>query len=236
MIAIFIGALTIPALSSCPVISAVIFDMDGLLVSSEPLWRRAEIEAFAEVGVTLTEEMCLETTGLRIDQVVEHWRRRFGFTKRSHAEVRRNVLDRVARLIADEAAPLPGAIELVERAASELPIALASSSPHAIIDAVLDRFGARERFTVIHSADEEDHGKPHPAVFITTASRLDLPAVECLVFEDSFNGVLAAKAARMRCVAVPEEEHRDDPRFVIADRVLPDLRAIDDAIWRELVA
>jgi sugar-phosphatase len=236
MIAILIGALPIPALSSCPVVSAVIFDMDGLLVSSEPLWRRAEIEAFAEVGVTLTETLCLETTGLRIDQVVDHWQRRFGFTAKSHAAVRQDVLDRVASSIAREAEPLPGALAAVERAARALPIALASSSPRSIIDAVLDRLSIRPLFRVIHSADEEAYGKPHPVVFLTTAEQLGAAAVDCLVFEDSFNGVLAAKAARMKCVAVPEQEQRGDPRFVIADWILPDLTVLDDDVWRELLA
>jgi mannitol-1-/sugar-/sorbitol-6-/2-deoxyglucose-6-phosphatase len=217
-------------------ISAVIFDMDGLLVDSEPLWRRAEIAAFAEVGVPLTETLCLETTGLRIDQVVEHWGRRFGFTGKTHAELRRDILDRVAALITSEAHPLPGAREAVERAAAELPIALASSSPHAIIDAVLARFSIRDRFRVIHSADEEPYGKPHPVVFLSTAARLGVNPVDCLVLEDSFNGVLAAKSARMRCVAVPEAAQRGDPRFVIADRILSSLVELDDDTWRDLLA
>ena len=217
-------------------ISAVIFDMDGLLVDSEPLWRRAEIAAFAEVGVTLDETLCLETTGLRIDQVVEHWQRRFGFRAKSHAEVRRDILERVTALIASEAEPLPGARAAVERAAAELPIALASSSPHSIIDAVLSRFAIRDLFRVIHSADEEPYGKPHPVVFLSTASRLGVAEVDCLVLEDSLNGVLAAKAARMRCTAVPEAAQRNDPRFVIADRILSSLVELDDATWRSLLA
>ncbi len=217
-------------------ISAVIFDMDGLLVDSEPLWRRAEIEAFAEVGVALNDTMCLETTGLRIDQVVDHWQQRFGFTFESPAAVRRDVLARVGRLITREAEPRPGAVEAVERAARTLPVALASSSPHAIIDAVLDRFGVRAVFRVIHSADDEQYGKPHPAVFLTTAARLERSALECLVLEDSLNGVLAAKAARMRCLAVPEAEQQRDPRFAIADRILPSLTALDDEVWREMIA
>src|SRR5688572_27650154 len=214
-------------------IDAVVFDMDGLLVDSEPLWRRAEMAAFARVGVMLTEKMCLETTGLRIDHVIDHWKRRFGFE--GHAEIRRDILDRVARLISEEGEPLPGAVDAIARAAEAVPIALASSSPHSIIDAVLDRFRVRDRFRVIHSADEEPYGKPHPVVFLSTAQRLGVSPLDCLVFEDSLNGVLAAKSARMLCVAVPEAAQRGDPRFVIADRILGSLIELDDATWRELM-
>jgi sugar-phosphatase len=217
-------------------ISAVIFDMDGLLVGSEPLWREAEVEVFRTAGVPLDETMCLETTGLRIDQVVEHWDRRFGLSGKSHRELREAILSRVAALIGERALPLPGAIDAVTYAAERLPAALASSSPHAIIDAVLLRLGVRGRFRVVHSADEEAFGKPHPAVFLETARRLGVLPVECLVFEDSLNGVLAAKAARMRCVAVPEDATKGDPRFVIADRVLADLTRLDGETWAELLA
>ena len=211
-------------------IAAVIFDMDGLLVNSEPLWQRAEIEVFGEAGVPLTHELCRETTGLRIDQVVDHWQRRFGFSGLDHETVRTRVLDRVGRLISDEAEPMPGALDAVASAPGR--IALASSSPRAIIDAVIDRFEIRDAFEIICSADEEKYGKPHPVVFLRTAERLDVSPLECLVLEDSLNGVLAAKAARMRCVAVPEAEQRDDPRYVIADRVLDSLVGLD---WEALV-
>jgi mannitol-1-/sugar-/sorbitol-6-/2-deoxyglucose-6-phosphatase len=204
-------------------IRAVIFDMDGVLVNSEPLWRRAEIAAFGEVGATLTEDMCLETTGLRIDQVVEHWQRRFGF---GETNVRQDILARVEALIRAEGQPLPGAREAVQNAARKYPIALASSSPYSIIDAVLACFGLRDLFSVIHSADEEPYGKPHPIVFLTTAAKLGVDPVDCLVIEDSLNGVIAAKAARMQCVAVPEEAHRSDPRFAIADRILCSLEEL----------
>lgn len=215
-------------------IEAVIFDMDGLLVDSEPLWQQAEIEVFGEAGVPLTNELCLETTGLRIDQVVEHWDRRFGLVRRSPDEVRRRVLDRVCALISERAEEKPGATEAIERAAARHRTALASSSPHPIIDAVLDRFGIRDRFEVIHSADEEPYGKPHPAVYLTTAARLSVSPLACLALEDSLNGVLAAKAARMRCLAVPEGPAGADPRFAIADERLPSLLDLDEPTWQRL--
>jgi sugar-phosphatase len=106
-----------------------------------------------------------------------------------------------------------------------LQLAVASSSPPRLIEASLARLGLRDHFTEIVSAESEPYGKPHPAVFLTTAARLGVAPTECLVFEDSLNGLVAAKAARMICVAVPE---RVDPRFAFADLVLPSLEAFDD--------
>ena len=106
---------------------------------------------------------------------------------------------------------------------------MASSTPLALIHRCLDHFGIRDRFVVIATAADEAYGKPHPAVFLTAAQRLGVSASSCLVFEDSSAGVLAAKAARMACVAVPTPEERHRPEFAIADLVLDSLSALSEA-------
>jgi len=204
---------------------AAIFDMDGLLIDSEPLWRRAEVEVFATVGVPLTEAMCEATTGLRIDEVAAHWHRRQPWEGESVASVAGRIVERMIGLVAEEGAAQPGAHAAIDACArAGLTLALASSSPERLIDATLARLGLGERFVIRRSAEHEELGKPHPAVFLRTAEDLGVEAADCLVFEDSLNGVLAAKAARMTCVAVPE---RDDPRFCIADRVLGSLEQVE---------
>ena len=209
---------------------AVIFDMDGLLIDSEPLWRRAEIEIFAEFGVSLTDAMCASTKGLRIDEVVAHWHRRFQWTSPTPAVVREKVVARVIELIAAEGQPLPGVRHAVDLAGAEgRRLALASSSSMAIIDAALTRLNIRERFAAVISAEHETYGKPHPAVFLKAAEALDVEPTACLVLEDSLPGVIAAKAARMRCIVVPENAERDEPRFIIADAMLNALSEFEAA-------
>ena len=214
-------------MTSGPGVAAVIFDMDGVLVDSEPLWQVAEIEVFAAVGVALTIERCQETIGLRIDEAVDHWWIRHPWSGPLPAEVADGIVARVTELIAERAEPLPGVRDAIAAARRVGPIALASSSPRRLIDAVLARFDLH--FDVVHSAEDEAFGKPHPAIYLTTADRLGVAPTRCLAVEDSVNGVVAAKAARMACVAIPELAQRDDPRFGVADAVLDSLGAL--AVW-----
>jgi len=203
---------------------AIIFDMDGLLIDSEPLWVRAEIEIFGEVGVVLREEDCARTKGLRTDDVIAYWHTRRPWDSRTPAEVEARLIARVASLVREGGVALPGVASAIEVArAGGRPLALASSSPLVIIHAALERLGLAETFDVVQSAEKETHGKPHPGIFLRTAERLGIPAVECLVLEDSLMGVIAAKAARMTCVAVPFGHPRHDPRFVLADSVVASL-------------
>ncbi|HEV2862122.1 MAG TPA: HAD-IA family hydrolase, partial [Pyrinomonadaceae bacterium] len=102
--------------------------------------------------------------------------------------------------------------------------------------AVTERLGLAGEFEVAYSAEEEEYGKPHPGVYLTTARRLGVSPAECLAVEDSFNGVLAAKAARMKCVAVPEPAPKADPRFCIADAVLDTLEDLNEEVWQQLNA
>jgi mannitol-1-/sugar-/sorbitol-6-/2-deoxyglucose-6-phosphatase len=218
------------------VIDAVVFDMDGLLVDSEPLWVRAEIEIFGEVGVVLGEEDCAKTKGLRIDDVVGHWFSRHPWTRRSPAEVEERLVGRVAELVATEGVAKPGVAAAVAAArTSARRIALASSSPLRIIRAALGRLGLESAFDVVRSAETEPLGKPHPGLFLRTAAELSANPTACVVLEDSLTGVVAAKAARMACIAVPEAWPDQDARFVLADAVLGSLGEVTPDLLARLV-
>lgn len=212
---------------------AAIFDMDGLLVDSEPLWVRAELEVFAGVGLRLSPDDCAQTTGLRIDQVAAHWWDRRPWTADvSPDAVAARIVDRMEDLLGSEADPLPGvhhAVDLVQAQGARL--ALASSSPRRLIDAALPGLGLADRFEVIRSAELEPRGKPHPAVYLSTAAELGLDPGRCIAFEDSLNGVIAAKAATMGCVAVPDARQRLAPAFRVADMVLPSLAMLTADAW-----
>ncbi len=225
-----------PAGTARPV-RVVIFDLDGLLIDSEPLWRRAEIEVFASVGLELTESDVRQTMGLRIDDAVRHWWDRFPWSGPSRVDIERAVTTRVAELIEQSGEPMPGALESVTLCGElALPVAVCSGSYAVVIEAALDRLGIRSAVTVWHSAEWEPLGKPHPGVYLSTAAKMGVDPTTCLALEDSMNGAVAARAARMRVVAVPDDPSVDASRFGFCDAVLPSLAAFDRALLESLRA
>lgn len=188
---------------------AVIFDVDGLLIDSEPLWEQTERRVFAKVGVDLSAEDCQQTTGLRTDEVVRYWFERQPWVDVSPGEVETWILDGMVEAIAAHGSPLPGAVAALQIASRlDVPIAVASSSPPQLIDASLQRLGVSGMFATTASAYDEPFGKPDPGVYLTVARQLDVDPTRCVALEDSPNGVRSAKAAGMRCIAVPTSAHR----------------------------
>lgn len=206
---------------------AVIFDMDGLLIDSEPLWQEVELDIFLKLGLKLDAKNMLETTGLRTDEVVQYWHQRQPWQSPSQKHVTSEIVQGMVNALSSRQTIMPGvqhALDLVSQLA--LPMAIASSSARRIIKAALKSNGLSQYFGVIHSAEHEQYGKPHPGVYISTADRLGVKPTLCLSFEDSPNGVLAAKAAKMACIAIPEPHNRNHPAIGIADIVLDSLNQL----------
>ena len=108
-------------------------------------------------------------------------------------------------------------------AKKNIPLAIASSSALSLIETVVDGLKIRKYFSVLYSAEHEKYGKPHPGVYISACEKLGIQPIHALAFEDSLNGILAAKSAKIRCIAVPEEINANNPKFAIADRILDSL-------------
>lgn len=206
-------------------IKAVIFDMDGVLIDSEPFWKQAEVEIYPSVGLHLTPDDCMQTMGMRIDKAVEFWYRRQPWpTPPTLDEIRQRIVDRVITLIEERGQAMLGVQTVLEWVRQrQLPLAIASSSDLSMIRAVVAKLAIQDYFDLLYSAEFEPYGKPHPGVYLTTAAKLGVAPTDCLVIEDSMRGILAAKAAEMRCVAVPDPSLHGDPRLSIADWVLPSL-------------
>lgn len=210
---------------------AVIYDMDGLLIDSEPFWRKAEIKIFATVGLQLSEADCMETTGFRFDEVVEYWWHRQPWKDKSKVQIHDEVLDEMEYAITHHAKAMKGVHESLNYCKSKnLKIALASSSAMRLIKATVKKLEIESYFDMLVSAEYETYGKPHPAVFLHTADRIDARPERCVVIEDSFNGLLAAKSAKMKCVIIPDPATYDEARFVIADWKLRSLEEISSVL------
>ena len=212
-----------------PTFDAAIFDMDGLLLESESLWRTAEVEAVTRLGLPLTNEDFDSTMGVRMRDVARIWYQRFPWEGPTPDEVAEQVIDRLIELLAGRQC-LPGVLDAIQLCADEgMRLALCSSSDERIIDAVLSELGIGHRFELTHSAEHNEHGKPHPEPFLSTATKLGVDPRRCLVFEDSVTGCVSAKAAGMTVVAVPDRDARPNPAFGIADVVLPSLEHLGES-------
>ena len=206
--------------------------MDGLLIDTEPVWRSAEKEVFADLGIELTEADLLDSTGVRIDELAAV---RLPLDGPGPAEVADRITNQVVDYVKRAGEPMPGvpeAIALFGR--SDLRLAIASSSPERLIDAVCTRLRLVD-IDVRCSALDEAHGKPAPDVYLAAARRLGLSPARCLALEDSPSGVLAAKDAGMTCVAVPDPLLTGDPRYRRADLVLPSLTELTEPLLRSLI-
>jgi mannitol-1-/sugar-/sorbitol-6-/2-deoxyglucose-6-phosphatase len=221
-------------------ISAVILDMDGLLIDTEPVWRIAEASVFASLGIELSESDLLDSTGQTIAELVPSWRQRpagpHEGTELSDDEIADRVTDLVIEQVAAEGAPMPGVMEAIALFKREgLRLAIASSSPRRLIDVVCQRLGLAE-IEVRCSALDEVNGKPAPDVYLAAARELGVVPEMCLALEDSAHGVAAAKSAGMRCIAVPDPLLAADPGYRAADAVLSSLTSLDETTLRGLAA
>ena len=208
--------------------------MDGLLIDSEPFWRRSHVEVLGKYGFVITEEDARLAAGKRTRDQVELWHERFGWQDPSIDDVTKQVVDNVINLIHVNGKALPGVDEVVNLMTEhDIPMAVASSSSQELIEVVVERLDLTNNMKVIVSAENEKRGKPFPDVFLTAASKLDANPENCLVFEDSINGIKAAKSAGMKCIAVPEQPY-EQKSFSEADIVLQSLFNLEWRIVRSL--
>lgn len=209
----------------CP--EAVIFDMDGLLVDSEPVWMIADRELLTARGLHVDETIHHSLTGLRMNDFWTHAAERYGIQEEP-AVLIDEVVSRMHELIPIHVTPRPGAPELLaflrERG---VPCAVASSSPNAIINDVLASQRWDDYFSIRCSGDEVETGKPAPDIYLEAARRLGVNPTRCLALEDSPNGARAAVAAGMICYAVPDLSHTTHAAFRgITPHVYEDLHLI----------
>jgi sugar-phosphatase len=183
---------------------AAIFDMDGLLIDSEPLWKRAEREVFAAEGIEIDDAMAAVTATMTTRQVAEHWYGVRPWREKSVEDVEAAVVARVADLIRAGSSAMPGVAEILALCAQfGWRVGLASNSPAVLCQLVLRELKIEGRFQAVVSADYVEQGKPDPAIYLLAARMLDVAPRQCLVFEDSPTGVRAARAAGMSVVAIP---------------------------------
>jgi HAD superfamily hydrolase (TIGR01509 family) len=191
-------------------IQAVIFDMDGLLIDSEPCCQDARLAFVHERGKEWTHEDHLAIMGRNTREWSSYMQTRLQL-EMSQAEIEADIIQRMLQRYAVNIPFLPGALEVIAFCATRWPVGLASGSPAPLIQAVTSHPEIARRLQVVISADEVPHGKPAPDVYLEAAARLGYDPTACLCFEDSANGILAGHAARLSVVAVPDPRYTPPP-------------------------
>lgn len=206
-------------------IKAVIFDMDGVMIDSEPLWEKTERILLAKRGIDYNPTYRDKIVGLNQNDSGRLMKETFNLIE-TVEEIIAERIEILLDLYEKELELMPGLLPILKGLKeSEFLLALASSSPIRVINFVLDKFSLMEFFSVVVSGDFIELGKPHPDIYIYTAKRLGIAPRECVVIEDSINGVKAAKGAGMICIAVPDKR-LEQREFQIADLVVDSLGMI----------
>jgi len=213
-------------------LNTVIFDMDGLLIDSEPLWSEAADEVFKLYGFSLSQEQYNTTTGLRTREFVEWWFKHNNIDQDEYARAGRRIVQSVIRKVERKGKVMPGVQYIFDFFQKRnFKIGLATSSPIELIDVVVEMTGIKHFIKAVSSAEDMEYGKPHPQVYLNCATLLESDPAECICFEDSFNGMIAAKAARMKCVVVPPYTQLKDERWGAADLKLSSLQNFGELLF-----
>ena len=209
-------------------IQTVIFDMDGVIVDTEPVHRYAYFKQFEELNIEVTEAMYTSFTGFSTKNTFQTLKEQFQLQHEVEDLIQRK------RNIFNDAFDTKADLELFEGVRNliedlyqnGIQLILASSASKVTIDRVFTRFGLHDFFTHIVSGEDFPKSKPHPAIFEHAASLSMAPKENCIVIEDSTNGVKAAKAAGIYCVGY-ESEHSKDQNLDEADKVITHFKELN---------
>jgi sugar-phosphatase len=216
-------------------LDTVIFDMDGVLIDSEPFWEEAGKETLAKFDIVLTAEQYISTTGLRTREWIDWWFTTFNIDKRFSKEAETSIISKAIEKIHDHAPIMPGVDYIFEffRQRNFI-VGLATSSPVALIEVVTRKLKIRNFIKAFSSAEELPHSKPHPEVYLNCAEKLNVSPLRCICFEDSYNGMIAVKAARMKCIVIPAALQRHLLYWSAANVQIDSFHAFDETVLEHL--
>ncbi len=209
----------------------VVFDMDGVLVDSEPMWVQARQDLVREAGGEWLAEAETAMMGISSDRWSAYMRDRLGLGHLTQEEIRAGVIDRMVARYREHVPLLPGAWAAVEAAAGRGPVAVASGSDRVLLDAVTQSSGLARFFAGTIAGDEVAEGKPAPLIYEKACALLGVEPARCVAVEDSGAGIESALAAGMAVVAVPRPGFAPSPEVLArAGAVLTDLFGLDDLL------
>lgn len=207
---------------------AVIFDMDGVIIESEPIHHVIEKKLFTDLGMDVPYELHQSFVGKTTKDMFIILKEKYNLKQSLEELIELKDIRYYDHLKSLDSLPaVPGAIDLIRNLYNNgLKLAVASSAPIREIDLVMESFGLAEYFLSRTSGEEVKNGKPEPDIFLLAADRIGAEPAECVVIEDSRNGMLAAKAAGMKCIAY-RNPHTKPQDLSEADMVVTELSQLD---------
>ncbi len=210
-----------------PMLKAVIFDMDGVIIDSEPFHWEVNKKIFKHLGITIADEEYRNFLGVSNTDMWTVLKRQYGLSQPVGVLVAMQVKGNIDFLRKERFQPIPGVVELIRNLKSEtISVGLASSSPYDVIDIVLHSFGIAKGFDAVVSGEDFEKSKPAPDIFLKAADLLRAYPEQCTVIEDTTHGVAAAKAARMVCIGFANE-HSSPQDLTKADLIVRDLASLN---------
>ncbi|MGI9534635.1 MAG: HAD family hydrolase [Thermodesulfobacteriota bacterium] len=198
--------------------NAIIFDMDGVIIDSEPLWEQSEKILINNYGMDYKTDYRDKILGLNQSDSARLIRETFNL-KLTIQEIIQKRLDILLSLYNKELKLIDGIEKILDESTKNFKVGLASSSPKNIIEFVLDKFEISKYFQSVVSGDCTKNGKPEPDIYLEAAKQLRTKPENCIVVEDSINGVLAAKNAGMYCIAIPDKKLERE-KYEMADLIV----------------
>ncbi|CDG21004.1 conserved protein of unknown function [Xenorhabdus poinarii G6] len=197
---------------------AVIFDMDGVLIDSEPLWKKAGMQILNHYGVPVTYDEMLSMIGVPVPGMVDKACRLYHKNDLDKSKIEKDFFKKGIELILTENPLMDGVVECLNLlVVKNIKIGIASASPRSLILKIIEKCGIDHYFEYISSADDMPYNKPHPLVYLNAAEKMNVLPEECIGIEDSKTGMIAVKAASMKCVVIPNNSEYDDSYWDLAD-------------------
>ncbi|MEQ1961682.1 hexitol phosphatase HxpB [Xenorhabdus khoisanae] len=197
---------------------AVIFDMDGVLINSEPLWKKSGMLILNHYGVPITYDEMMSMVGIPVSCMIDRACQLYNKNDLDKSKIEKDLFNRGVELILTEKLLMDGVIECLDLLVSKnIKIGIASASPLSFLLKIVEQCGIANYFDHISSAEDMPYNKPHPMVYLNAAEKLNVSSKECIGIEDSKTGMIAVKAASMKCVVMPSYNEYNHTYWDAAD-------------------
>lgn len=206
-------------------IKGVIFDMDGVIVNSEPLHEHCERQLLKEYGIKLTPDVIAQVKGMRDEEAFQYYTSRFKLKERLEILLQKKML-LFSKLVKKKVRVYPGFKELAKECKKKFKVGLVTSSPKQSVSTILKHFDIKYIFDAIVTAEDVNLAKPYPEPYLKIAEKLHIKANQCLVIEDTIHGITAAKTAGAKCIAITNTFTKKKLAETSADHIVESLRKL----------